>query len=185
MSGNNTSYTHWKSNVSLDIIATGSGNYNNVLKLGTSSGGGGGGSGLSGTATVTSQPISMATLTAITTNEHVPISSTTNIGGHSQSIGHVLNSSASIYSPATLHRQHSVQTSTNLPSHHPIDVYSQMGMQRLGQMYKSNVMTNNNNNNNINNNNHNNHNKCKQSADGSNSEQNLNSVQQLVESAIG
>lgn len=49
MSGNNSSYTHWKPNVSLDIIAAGGGasGYGNV-KTSTSS-----------------QPISMATLTAI------------------------------------------------------------------------------------------------------------------------
>lgn len=50
MSGNNSSYTHWKPNVSLDIIAAGGGasGYGNVLKT-----------------SAPSQPISMATLTAI------------------------------------------------------------------------------------------------------------------------
>lgn len=50
MSGNNSSYSHWKPNVSLDIIAAGGGasGYGNVIKT-----------------SAPSQPISMATLTAI------------------------------------------------------------------------------------------------------------------------
>lgn len=65
-------------------------------------------------------------------------------------------------------------------------------MQRLGQMYKANVIQNNNNNNNTNNHNSSNSSvassassNTKAIGDAANKETNANNVQQLVESAIG
>lgn len=88
--------------------------------------------------------------------------------------------------------------SPSMAAAHQIDVYSQLGMQRLGQMYKAAnvIQNNNNNNNNTNNNNHSSSNgssavsstgqsQAKAIADATNKESNANNVQQLVESAIG
>lgn len=67
---------------------------------------------------------------------------------------------------------------------HHLDIYSQIGMRRIGQMFKANLMTNNNNNNNICNNknakgNRNNYENAVKL------EQSMNNIKQLVESAIG
>lgn len=69
-------------------------------------------------------------------------------------------------------------------SHH-LDVYSQIGMQRIGQMFKSNLMTNNNNNNNNNCNNKNPKNNRPHYENTVKMEQSMNNIKQLVESAIG
>lgn len=121
---------------------------------------------------------------------------------------HFINSIVySIYLAATLQRHHPhlhhqashlhqpqllSPHSPSLAATHQIDVYSQLGMQRLGQMYKANVIQNNNNNNNNNNHNSSNSsvasstgNSTKPIADATNKETNANNVQQLVESAIG
>lgn len=68
-------------------------------------------------------------------------------------------------------------------SHH-LDVYSQIGMQRIGQMFKTNLMTNNNNNNN-NCNNKNPKNNRPHYENTVKMEQSMNNIKQLVESAIG
>lgn len=65
---------------------------------------------------------------------------------------------------------------------HHLDVYSQIGMQRIGQMFKSNLMANNNNNNCNNKNPKNNRPNYEHSIK---MEQSMNNIKQLVESAIG
>lgn len=76
--------------------------------------------------------------------------------------------------------QHQHQQSQQHQSPHHIDVYSQLGMQRIGQMFKANMTANNNNSN------CNNKNAKSQGYDaGIKLEQNMNNVKQLVESAIG
>lgn len=65
---------------------------------------------------------------------------------------------------------------------HHLDVYSQIGMQRIGQMFKANLMTNNNNNSCNNKNSKTNRSNYENAVK---LEQNMNNIKQLVESAIG
>lgn len=66
---------------------------------------------------------------------------------------------------------------------HHLDVYSQIGMQRIGQIFKANFMANNNNNNCNNKNAKNNSRPNYENA--AKMEQSMNNIKQLVESAIG
>lgn len=170
--GNNQSFSPWKPNVSLDIVAASNpSNYSSVLKMAGASSIG-----------VASHSIPMATLTALPSHSdihHVP---------------------SHLFSPAvTLQRHHhSTQilpqqqaeliAATPTLAHHQIDVYSQLGMQRLGQMYKSNIIVNNNNNNNNNNNTNNNNNFSHGKFDDGKSDATSTTaagIQQIVEGAIG
>lgn len=110
-------------------------------------------------------------------------------------------SSASLYSPGSnasssagpsiptsipRAHQHNVPIIQTPPSFvdqgHHLDIYSQIGMQRIGQMFKANLMANNNNNN-CNNKNSKNSRPNYESA--IKMEQSMNNIKQLVESAIG
>lgn len=144
--GNNPTYTHWKPNVSLDLVtSTGSSNvnYTGVLKM-------------SGSSMAGPHPsISMATLTAIPSHAD-------HLNAVAQSLSHTALTgtppAAHLFSPvAAIQRHHAQQISPqqqnemvgphspSLP-HHQIDLYSPISMQRLGQKYKSNLILNNNNN---------------------------------------
>lgn len=104
--------------------------------------------------------------------------------------GSSASSSAATSIPASIPRahQHSVPMSiiqtppTYVDQSHHLDVYSQIGMQRIGQMFKANLMANNNNNN-CNNKN------AKTSRpnyeNAAKMDQSMNNIKQLVESAIG
>lgn len=65
---------------------------------------------------------------------------------------------------------------------HHLDIYSQIGMQRIGQMFKSNLMANNNNNTCNNKNSKTNRPNYENAVK---MEQSMNNIKQLVESAIG
>lgn len=111
-------------------------------------------------------------------------------------------SSASLYSPgsnasssagcaisAVIPRAHQHNVPTHIQSSpssfidsqgHHIDIYSQIGMQRISQMYKANLVANNNNNN-CNNKNP----KTINYETAMKTEQSMNNIKQLVEGAIG
>lgn len=78
--------------------------------------------------------------------------------------------------PAPAHIQSSPSSFIDSQGNH-IDIYSQIGMQRISQMYKANLAANNNNSN------------CNNKNAKTNSieraEQNMNNIKQLVEGAIG
>lgn len=167
MSGsNNPTFAHWKQNVSLDLVSAAGANYSSVLKMVSASG-------------ASATPISMATLTALPSHaDHLNVAL-----GHGSMAGPP--PTAHLFSPAASIRHHGPQTtsqqadmmSPDSPSlaHHQLDVYSQLGMQRLGQLYKSNVILNNNNT--I-------HSKHSDSMLIKHDTSNVNNVQNLVESAI-
>ncbi|XP_031635296.1 uncharacterized protein LOC116348436 [Contarinia nasturtii] len=190
MSGsNNLSYSHWKSNLSLigsASTAASTSNYQNLMKLASSAVPGG---------------VIHQTHSSQLSEEHlIPAHSTHSPHSMSRIIGSPASTS-SLYSPGSnpsstagpsiptsIPRAHQhnvpiIQTSSTFAdqSHH-LDVYSQIGMQRIGQMFKSNLMANNNNNNcnnkNAKNNRPNYENTVKM-------EQSMNNIKQLVESAIG
>lgn len=73
-------------------------------------------------------------------------------------------------------------TATYSEQNHHIDVYSPIGMQRIGQMFKTNLIANNNNAH-CNNKNTKNNNQSYESV--GKMEQSMNNIKQLVESAIG
>lgn len=99
-------------------------------------------------------------------------------------------SSASSSAPPSIPRahQHSVPMSiiqtppAYVDQSHHLDVYSQIGMQRIGQMFKTNLMANNNNTNCNNKNTKTNRPNCDNAIK---MEQSMNNIKQLVESAIG
>lgn len=74
-----------------------------------------------------------------------------------------------------------IQTSPPFVDQNQLDVYSQIGMQRIGQMFKTNLMANNNNTN-CNNKNAKNRPNYESAVK---MEQSMNNIKQLVESAIG
>lgn len=108
--------------------------------------------------------------------------------------GSSASSSAAPTIPASIPRahQHNVPMSIMQQSpgafvdqSHHLDVYSQIGMQRIGQMFKANLMANNNNSN-CNNKNPKSNRPPQQNYENTmKMEQSMNNIKQLVESAIG
>lgn len=115
--------------------------------------------------------------------------------GSSNSLYSPGSSASSSTAPPTIPRahQHNVPMSimqqspgTFVDQNHHLDVYSQIGMQRIGQMFKANLMANNNNNtSNCNNKNPKTNRPTQNFENPMKMEQSMNNIKQLVESAIG
>ncbi|XP_055302540.1 uncharacterized protein LOC129568541 isoform X2 [Sitodiplosis mosellana] len=175
MSGsNNLSYSHWKPNLSLinNAPATAStSNYQNLMKLAST--GAGGHTVIhqhhSGQLRIIGSPGSSASLYSPGSNA-------------SSSAGPSIPTSMPI-PRAHQHNVPIIQTpSSFVDQGHHLDIYSQIGMQRIGQMFKTNLMANNNNNT------CNNKNSKSSRPNYENAikmEQSMNNIKQLVESAIG